>query len=360
MKRELKEPKKSTKFGAIIAITGSVLILYFLSAYILKLFGAPDPIVFGGPAIVFLLLGISIFSRGYIQIPEKPVLYALLILGEYYRTGTSRFWDYLPWTKSRLMSPDYQKREIPLFPGGNTFFLFYPFFERPILFDTCDQDYEDGIEDVRTHSDRVTLRINYACTWYIDEKNVRKFIVTAGRVEHETQKQHFDKVQKILNGMISEAIRELAASGKDKTPHTWEEATEATQEFVRAVLRKIGGIEAEEKAAQAHGGDANIPVNGLGIVVKRFNITAVLPDKNITKATEQLKYEESQAKAEETEMKNVIDRIIEVKEKTGLNSKESAYLVQSERGKAKRFIYSVEGGTSPLLIPGLAEKGVDE
>jgi len=347
-------------------ITLYVVFLLLFLFVLYQLFSLLFVLITAGVISLLLLTVLEVFDRWYVDVPEKPYAYALLILGEYYREGTS-FWDYLPHRKESLKKVESEKLPIPVYPGGKTFFWFYPFFQCPVLFDMSDKNFSGNIENVRTHDDRAPSRVPYEITWYVDKDNIRKFIETAGRIVGETKTSHFEKVQKILHGMISDSVRELA-SIEGRGPKNWEELQEASEELVRYVFENViksdAGDETEknlsneekaQKTKKLKGGDANFRMEGLGIVVKRFNIPEVEPPKDIANAKEKSVLEEKEAEYENIQFTHIDKWIDHFSSK--MSPESACDLVLLERDKAKKIIYS--GGNKAVVIPGLEnlEKG---
>ncbi|KKS83049.1 MAG: hypothetical protein UV58_C0002G0059 [Candidatus Wolfebacteria bacterium GW2011_GWC1_43_10] len=275
-------------------------------------------------ALVFW--GLVIFLTGYRKTPATPPFkHAVLRKGTYLRDGS----------------------EIKLFDGGWRFFLLYPWWSKPVIFDTSDKNYNNQkVEEVRTEKDRVDSTIFYDVTWYVAEKWVKDFLRACGGVDKTTVEEHFDKVQKILHGNISQAIRELAAR-EDQEPNTWEEAVALASKFAEYVVNNVVDQEAitEEERNNILNGSGQGLIKKLGIKIKRFKISKVVPDPAIEKGKEAQTEVGLQTQADLIKTQRRAQQV-EALKATGVSPDRAIDAVQAQQGEATK-------STTVLDIPQL-------
>ncbi len=307
----------------------------------------------------------TIYENGYLNLPAKPYKFALKILGEYYREGTT-VWCYvfksLQKKSYKVTGPDgkeknvpFDKLPIPLFSGGNTFFLFYPWFQSFVLVDVSSQNYDENISEVRTNEDQVDSDLNIELSFFISD--FRKFLEFAGEIKEKTEAKHFLNVKKVFMGMMAEPVREHAEN-PNHGPNKWELLAAAGKEFIELILTQVSeSTDAKMDVEKLGKGNGNVVIKGLGITVSKLNITKVKPDEKVEKAKEDVNI--YQRRQEKEEIKRKIQKIVQestaegVKfyKDLGVDPKTSINVVQSQRGEATRIIYDFEGGgQSPFLI----------
>ncbi len=352
------------KFKTPFVFAGGLYVVLFFLSFIIEVLGIISATVFSILILVLLASCIqwarNMYETGYVEIPSKPYKFALIILEDYYREGVSPFYYISKKLKKRNGEDEnwFERLPIPLYQPGNRFLLFYPWFQNFVLVDVSSQSYTETIDEVRTSKDQVDSKVMFELAFFIHD--FRKFTEYAGFIKEKTEKNHFDKVEKILVGMIAQAIRELAE--KDGAfPETWEDAAGAGTDFVKSVLLQISEEDGlEENITLLKKGNGNVKVKGLGITVSRFNITEVKADEAVTKAkesvdieTRKIEKERIQKISERVERLGVI-RGIKDYMKAGLSAEMAANLVQTERGKATRFIIDGGGANNALAMLNLS------
>jgi len=190
-----------------------------------------------------------------------------------------------------------------------------------------------------------------------------------------------------LDGMIAEAVREFAAD-PNATPHTWEEAQGMAEKFGRMIVAKLSGQEiprykngkpkpqrkltpdeqenkqntvASYNRLSRGQGDFSIP--GLGIILRRLNVTKVEPSDELKKALEKISKENQEQVAQSKEAETVALRLTtflrkfgvgddviadpqklqEVLDKLGLSLKDLLADFRAETSKGTENIFTIRG-----------------
>jgi regulator of protease activity HflC (stomatin/prohibitin superfamily) len=146
-----------------------------------------------------------------------------------------------------------------------------------------------------------------------------------------------------LGGMIAEAVREFAAD-PNATPQTWEDAQGMAEKFGRMIVAKLSGqaiprykngkpkpergmtdkekeykqitVESYNRLSRGEG-DFSIP--GLGIILRRLNVTKVEPSDELKKALEKISKENQEQVAQSKEAETVALRLITFLRKFGVS-----------------------------------------
>lgn len=134
---------------------------------------------------------------------------------------------------------------------------------------------------------------------------------------------------------------------------------EASEKIIRRICQREDGDDLTKEDVgnvSAGNGSSELVARGLGISIKRLNITKVVPDESIELAAEEVEREQQQKKAETIERDFVSESIKKISEETGLTPAQAADVFQSERHKAHRQIFTLDqrgsqpGGQQPVVV----------
>lgn len=297
-----------------------------------------------GVVLVVVGLVAVLFYNGYRETPPTPPFKVnKMFLGRYSRSNGGR---------------------IKLISGGNRFFLLYPWVQEPAVFNFSDQNFpEVQVDEVRT-PDAVDLDFFYEVTWFVNPDYLEEFLETSGATK-SIEQAHFDKVQRILAGVIAETVREYASS-EARGPKTWQQAVAMKPEAAEEIIRRIceredhGELTPEDiNRVRAGNGSSKMVAKGMGISIKRLNVTKVVPDKGVELAAEEKEEERRRIMAEELQIDFLAESTAKLAEKASISGQEAIYAIQTERGKATRQIFTLDqsstgtppsGGQTPPVI----------
>lgn len=162
------------------------------------------------------------------------------------------------------------------------------------------------------------------------------------------------QVQKILGDVVGGAIREKSIS-RNEDPQTWQQAIEMPRSFLRNVVEKILSShetftdeDLDELVEQLQDGGAELPIEDLGIILRRLNVLSIAPQGELYKDAEKFAREAAQKQAEKAELKHVRESIDDFKG-TGLNAQEAARVIQTERGKITHSVSENRWSISPEM-----------
>ncbi|MFA6353018.1 MAG: SPFH domain-containing protein [Candidatus Paceibacterota bacterium] len=317
-----------------------------------------------------LFVGIAIFVNGWRKVPPYPFMVARKKFNRFIETMTNDT------TTGGSTTP-----RFILKPGGDQLFILYPWFQSGVVVDCSDKNFDGSVDGVRAlkktaegkYEVGFDLSIPYEITVFIDSKRFDKFVEACGGIEGDNVTDgHFKKVEKILNGIITEQMVSIAASMKSTTPKPdgttdegviWEDFYKRIADIADQLIRQIAAAEAEgglvhdSEIQSVRSGKGKLPLKRLGIKIKRFNLQEPKLPKSISDAIAKREAEEREKDAEKTEMDGVIDRINDAKTKTGLSPERAMDLVQSERGKARRIVHTIDqqgkssgSGSTPVIV----------
>ncbi len=181
-----------------------------------------------------------------------------------------------------------------------------------------------SIPKVFTAKDKAEIIVTFELTW--QPSDIRLFV-------------EVDDPIKQLNGMIAESVRSFA-SDANSPPSTWSEAVEMNEKFARMVVARIMGfiipryetgntkgkhkseadmtnnerqnkIDTLEQLEKLRTGSGDQVVSGLGLTIRRFNITEVEPNKALAESLKQISKEEQEKEAEKIEASATAELVIE-------------------------------------------------
>lgn len=108
-------------------------------------------------------------------------------------------------------------------------------------------------------------------------------------------------------------------------------------------------------------GTANFPHPSLGITIHQFTVNELMVGGAVATAADQAEKEKKEQEADTIELKNVSDRIAELRKRhRGMSLPEAVRLVQTERGKISKSVIEVLGASTGVTQDILAALGVQK
>lgn len=233
---------------------------------------------------------------------------------------------------------------------GWRFFWLFPYYYGFVPVDITRKNQDLVPEDVRTSNDMAELEISVSITWQPDA-GINPDTGISFLLEYLNSGGE-PGVKNILDDVVAEAIRELAANPVEE-PFTWEDAVKMKEKFVaRAAANVMGKDVAEisddelkEIIRDLRRGNGKVKIEKLGILLSRLNITQIKPKGDLARAAEREATERREQKAEMVELKHISERIQEFVA-IGFSREQSLELIQTERGKVKKDIKEIKGNLS--------------
>jgi hypothetical protein len=231
------------------------------------------------------------------------------------------------------------KRQKVVLNEGWNWVPLYPIIFSFILIKVEKINHNLQLHKVRT-PDRAEVSITVSFTWIPGIKEISDSYITylnSGREEG---------VKKNINSVIEDHIRNWAILNEGG-PTTWMEA-QATEDGIYEILVRafLGDIKDIKEMRRGRG---DFGYESLGITIIMFSINEVKVEGKIAIVAESEEKKRMERAADKIEIKNVCDRIAELRAShPTITLEQATEIVQVERGKAVKTIISVTGSKTDM------------